>query len=144
MCFCRLIEDLITISQDMLFLQFPQSSADVYRHWCWEFIWNFDVMQLGLTATLPLHYFYFTFKISSHEIHHDMKGVTFNKALRCWGLWKCSLTNTENYWLFYFVLYFTVLSHCCTRARKNALHINMSGIDWFLPTWGVDIIAHTQ
>lgn len=74
MCFCWSVEAKLLrnpadhqsylISQDLLFLRFPQSLTGVYyfkSHWCWELIWNSDVMEPGLTFTLQFNYFYFVF-----------------------------------------------------------------------------------
>lgn len=73
----------------ILFLQFPQSLTDVYcckNYQCWEFICNSNVMEPGLTLQLLLCFFKFLFRL----MHHDMYIVKSNKAMQCWGLWKCS------------------------------------------------------
>ena len=75
--------------------------------------------------------FYFFFTYSTHE---HTTTCTPKKALQCWGLQKCSQTNTENHWsLFYFVKYRAALSsRRCGRFRENALHTNTRGISCFL------------
>lgn len=96
MCFCWLVESNLKescrshlISQDTIlgWCSLLQESS-----FCWEFIYNSDVVEPGLTFTLQLHCFYFLFFVNflSTWMLHDMYSVTSNKALQCWGLWKCS------------------------------------------------------
>lgn len=121
MCYCWLVEDLIPLVRTcfffsgfrnpwLMFIIIGAGNSSEILTW-----WSLDWL---LHSHLTIFILFLGFQA---WIHDYIKGVTSNKALQCWGLWKCSLTNTENYWLFYFVLYFFCPLSLLYESKKKCL-----------------------